>query len=211
MMKKIIFAICSVAIIIVVSVIFTMNNSTDTDEVSNNSSLPLQRPDQMTPFTFEEEIAFQEYGLEEIKKPVFQLGDPELEKWILRTIVSNQMMDIDMSDDDIIDMALREKQETEDFINFAESHYGIVITDDMFDAFITEHVAVWDQDLSNKLALAERLGLTMHEFNYEFDRDLNTKLLVWTLLEPILAKKYSIDTHNFLLQTYLEEVNQDIK
>jgi hypothetical protein len=168
-----------------------------------------------------EEITIVKDALNELEQKNLELKDPDLEKWVLRKLVEAKTFDMNFTNDEIVKQAKESKNENEAFINYAIEHYGIEVTEEKLDKYIAEKIDIMDSKLINKQKIAEVLGMTTYELNHEFDRDLNTRLMVWEMVKPHVAKKHSIslsgqdykepvNINNLLLEKYNEEVQKFI-
>lgn len=169
------------------------------------------------PLPLKEEAQIMEEAIQQARDLTIKTGAVDLEKWIIRTIAEAKVFNAQLSDNEVIKAAERKKKENEQFIQYAIEHYNITFTAQEVDEFIAEHFDPFDAKLDNKKIFADLLGITTYEVNHVFDRDLNTQLMVWMMLKPIVAEKHSISMNsldyeqpvnidNLLLEAYTNEM-----
>ncbi|AQQ52596.1 hypothetical protein [Planococcus lenghuensis] len=142
--------------------------------------------------------------------------DDLLNKWILRVLADDELLYAsDFSDEEAIRFARQEMVENEAWKRYAQEEYGVSITETEVDEFITKGpIASLDPDsdlaydesyMAMQKAIADSLGLTQEELEYEFQRDLYERAVIWEKLEPELTEKYGESAD--VRAEYNEEVN----
>lgn len=80
---------------------------------------------------------------------------------------------------------IAEKEMTRDIaaLAAAQNEYGLTVTNEEVDAYIEKEAARWNKD---KRQFAKKLGITMNQLDYQFDRDLYINAALWEKIEPII-------------------------
>lgn len=138
----------------------------------------------------------------------FDVEEP-LRKWVIRTLAEEQLYyETDLTDEQVIRLSTEAMKQDVVWKRVAQEAYNIHVTEEEIDRFIQQGP---DQsDLANHLAYASALGLSLHQLNHQFDRDLYEKNTIWLHLTPILEKKYDTNDNNKLVERYEAEVNAQL-
>lgn len=207
-MRKIIISIVILAAILIGIGLFAFFQSSDSPQSSQGGretpsvtpngidEAPAERPNPpqiIVDQTLEEQLAMMKEAIAEAERLQSQMNDPQIYNWLIRTVSDAKTFDPDITDEELIAKAIQEKKELEQFIAFAASEYHISFSETEVDEFIKEHLRLDEQGLAEFQPFAELMEMTVEEFLFEFERDRNTKLVVWTHLLPLLEQKYAAD------------------
>jgi hypothetical protein len=136
--------------------------------------------------------------------------DEKLKKWIIRTLGWEKLYyETDLTAEEVVQLSKKDMEEDRVWKEIAKNEYGITVTEEEIDNYIKEGPDT--SDLSQHLAYAAALGLSLEELNHCFDRDIYIKNVIWLKLRPKLEKKYGITDNNKLVGKYEEEVRKRIE
>jgi hypothetical protein len=141
------------------------------------------------------------------------IKDPLIKKWAIREYMAAKYYGEEIT----IDQSIKKAKETVQFekawLEVAKEHYGVSVTDEELDKFISENIDPNTVEIQRKFA--EGLGITVKELNHEYDSDLNRKLVMLDKLKPKIAEKHGIEgeknTHNQIIEAYEKEVREYMK
>lgn len=158
-----------------------------------------EQQEQLETFTYEDyRTVFDEVAAQAGK---LATEDELLNKWIMRVLADDELLYAsDFSDEEAVQFARQEMAENESWKRYAQEEYGVSITETEVDEFITKGpIASLDPDsdlaydeshMAMQKAIADSLGLTQEELEYEFQRDLYERSVIWEKLEPELIEEY---------------------
>lgn len=197
----------------------TQDNSKFANKVENEVEVEWksieEQEEQRRTYTYQDYKTVYNQVVAEAKK--FDVDDTLLNKWIIRILAEEKLLtNTDFTIGQVVHLAKQRMEENETWKNFAIEQYGISITDEEVDQFITDgpeasfrSVEGLDSSYQNEYkAYAEALGLTLGQLLHQHDRDLHERNVIWLKLQPMLAEKYSIEDNNLLLEKYQEEINE---
>ncbi|MCC5891558.1 hypothetical protein [Exiguobacterium sp.] len=157
-------------------------------------------------YTFDDyKKAFDEVVIEANRLDV----EEPLRKWVIRTLAEEKLYyETDLTDAQVIALSTEAMRQDAAWKTVAKEQYNIHVSAEEVDQFIQQGP---DQsDLPNHLAYASALGLSLHQLNHQFDRDLYEKNTIWLKLKLELEKKYRTDDNNELVDRYEAEVNAEL-
>ncbi|GGD12560.1 hypothetical protein [Pontibacillus salipaludis] len=135
----------------------------------------------------------------------FDDQDDQLNKWIIRTLAQEKLYyETDLTKEEVVEVSNQAMEEDRVWKSIAENDYGVKVSDEEIDQFITEGPD--KSDVPQHLAYAEALGFSLKELNHNYDRDLYEKNVLWMKLKPKLEKKYGVLSNNELIKKYEAEV-----
>ncbi|WP_345240972.1 hypothetical protein [Pontibacillus salipaludis] len=145
------------------------------------------------------------YGEAISESSQFDDQDDQLNKWIIRTLAQEKLYyETDLTQEEVVEVSKQAMEEDRVWKSIAENDYGVKVSDEEIDQFITEGPD--KSDVPQHLAYAEALGFSLKELNHDYDRDLYEKNVLWMKLKPKLEKKYGVLSNNELIKKYEEEV-----
>ncbi|TCI44496.1 hypothetical protein EVJ27_09155 [Exiguobacterium sp. SH3S2] len=138
----------------------------------------------------------------------FDVEEP-LRKWVIRTLSQEKLYyETDLTNEQVITLSTEAMKQSIAWKTVAKEKYNIHVTEEEIDRYIQQGPD--RSDLPSHLAYASALGLSLHQLNHQFDRDLYEKNTIWLKLKLELEKKYQTDDNNELVNRYEAEVNAQL-
>ncbi|TCI26869.1 hypothetical protein EVJ32_03690 [Exiguobacterium sp. SH5S4] len=138
----------------------------------------------------------------------FDVEEP-LRKWVIRTLSQEKLYyETDLTNEQVITLSTEAMKQSIAWKTVAKEKYNIHVTEEEIDRYIQQGPD--RSDLPSHLAYASALGLSLHQLNHQFDRDLYEKNTIWLKLKLELEKKYQTDDNNELVDRYEAEVNAQL-
>lgn len=172
---------------------------------------------QLETYTYEDYKGLFDIVVAETKE--YEVEGEVLRKWLIRTLVNVELFyETDLTKDEIMGLAKQQMEENETWKQFVYEHYKITITEEEVKTFIQEgpmaSLKPDSDDLSegNKgmiQAFVDSFNLTIEEYNYQFERDIHERNVIWGKLQPLLTEKYG--TTSSLHEKYNKEVEGSLK
>ncbi|WP_227396052.1 hypothetical protein [Jeotgalibacillus aurantiacus] len=136
-------------------------------------------------------------------------AETSLGRWIIYTLVQEALYyETDLNEAQVIQLAEQQQDELATWIRLASEKYGVTVSNEELDEFISQGPDT--SELPEHLALADALGLTLEELNHDYERDLYEKNLMWLELEPILQEEYETSDPRQIIEQFDEEVQKEL-
>lgn len=133
-----------------------------------------------------------------------------LSRWIIRTLGQEKLyFKTDLTKEQVRLLANQQMKRDKAWKAHAKKKYSITLTDEEIDRYIENGPD--KSDIPKQLAFAEALGMTLKEYNHNFDRDLYEKNVIWNKLRPLLKEKYDTKNNNTLVEKYEEEYSENLE
>ncbi len=140
----------------------------------------------------------------------YDVEDDIMHKWIMRTLSEQKLYyKTELTKEQIRQLAKQQMERSQAWKMHAKNEYGITVTDEEIDEYIENGPD--KSENPQRLAFAEALGMTLKEYNHEFDRDLYENQVLMHKLLPKLEEKYDIEEQDILMEKYSEESIKDLE
>ncbi|TFD94450.1 hypothetical protein [Jeotgalibacillus sp. R-1-5s-1] len=167
---------------------------------------PEEQHQMLETFTYEDYKNVYDQAIAEAK--TYDTND-SLKKFIIYTLTEEALYyETDLNQDQVIQLAEQQKDELATWIRLASEKYGVTVSDEELDEFISQGPD--KSDLPEHQAFADALGLTLEELNHDYERDLYEKNLMWLELEQILKEEYKTSDPQQIIELFEEEVQKEL-